>query len=508
MIFGDILFRGKIPYLLFWKKVILFSSAVPIIGIIFLASDYRNLGAASWGVLLVIVFLRPLGDIFVDFKIFRAMLSLRKELGILCGSLGVSHGIGYFLDSKIPVLQWFVGSELWDMSKYYFWGILGFFMATILTLTSNIFSVKILKKYWKKLHKITYAFVFVVVIHIVLIRAEKAGSFWDFDVWGDILLVFGLFILWFLSIMKVQISFARFLFKKASLNNQLSVLVDRENCIGCTNCTRVCPNVFVMKEGKSMPMNPPNNEENEMIQMAIDQCPVNVISWEGGETETEEAQEQKLIFKFQQKLNAEVSVFTFSHLGLKFIPGQFLTLIFEEETGKFPRSYSIFSADEKTVTFCIRLLPEGKGSQKLKKLAVNDVVLARGPFGNIQLQNTNYLKVFIGTGTGISPLLCMIKVLPETVQKALFFGVRSERDIFLWEELKNIQGLFLSYSLSRPSKNWKGEKGRVTDHIIRSEFPKETEFYICGNPKMVDSVRVILKEKKVPDNKVFFEQFS
>jgi len=59
-----------------------------------------------------------------------------------------------------------------------------------------------------------------------------------------------------------------------------TVIVDRKNCIGCTNCTQVCPKVFTMVDGKSMPDNEafePEKDEND-VQMAIEQCPVQVIS--------------------------------------------------------------------------------------------------------------------------------------------------------------------------------------------------------------------------------------
>ncbi len=58
-----------------------------------------------------------------------------------------------------------------------------------------------------------------------------------------------------------------------------TVLVDRENCIGCENCTLVCSQVFEMREGKSSPKNPVDDGLIADVDMAIAQCPVQVISW-------------------------------------------------------------------------------------------------------------------------------------------------------------------------------------------------------------------------------------
>ncbi len=64
-----------------------------------------------------------------------------------------------------------------------------------------------------------------------------------------------------------------------------TVMVDRKNCIGCQNCTWVCPKIFQMAEGASVP----NNEffdittDSELMDRAIAECPVSVISWSDSE---------------------------------------------------------------------------------------------------------------------------------------------------------------------------------------------------------------------------------
>ncbi|KAL6618891.1 hypothetical protein ACP70R_034030 [Stipagrostis hirtigluma subsp. patula] len=57
------------------------------------------------------------------------------------------------------------------------------------------------------------------------------------------------------------------------------VFVDEFTCIGCKNCANICPNVFQIEEdfGRSRVYSQTGN--TELIQDAIDSCPVDCIHW-------------------------------------------------------------------------------------------------------------------------------------------------------------------------------------------------------------------------------------
>lgn len=65
------------------------------------------------------------------------------------------------------------------------------------------------------------------------------------------------------------------------------VFVDRENCIGCSACSNVCPEVFVVKEdpeheGAFKCFSNDNVDQEKIagkVQEAIDMCPVQAIAW-------------------------------------------------------------------------------------------------------------------------------------------------------------------------------------------------------------------------------------
>ncbi|MCJ7819105.1 MAG: ferredoxin [Syntrophales bacterium] len=57
--------------------------------------------------------------------------------------------------------------------------------------------------------------------------------------------------------------------------------IDTEACIACGNCAEVCPDVFRLNEalGHSEVINP-TGAPGDQIQLAIDQCPAQCISWQ------------------------------------------------------------------------------------------------------------------------------------------------------------------------------------------------------------------------------------
>ena len=57
------------------------------------------------------------------------------------------------------------------------------------------------------------------------------------------------------------------------------VFVDEFSCIGCKNCANVCPDVFTIEEehGRARACN--QHGSPDLVQQAIDSCPVDCIHW-------------------------------------------------------------------------------------------------------------------------------------------------------------------------------------------------------------------------------------
>lgn len=63
-------------------------------------------------------------------------------------------------------------------------------------------------------------------------------------------------------------------------DREKGVYVDEATCIGCKHCVHVAPNTFYLENnyGRSRVYNQDGNTE-EIVQEAMDTCPVNCIHW-------------------------------------------------------------------------------------------------------------------------------------------------------------------------------------------------------------------------------------
>ena len=112
----------------------------------------------------------------------------------------------------------------------------------------------------------------------------------------------------------------------------------------------------------------------------------------------------------------------------------------------------------------------------------------------------------IATGTGLAPMISMLEALPEETSKLVIFGGRYEEDLYYLEKLRSFKNVELRTCVSRPSRDFTGEKGRVTDCI--HDIAPDDEVYICGNPDMVHSVVTFLKENDHKVDKIYHEDFT
>ena len=101
------------------------------------------------------------------------------------------------------------------------------------------------------------------------------------------------------------------------------------------------------------------------------------------------------------------------------IPGQYARVALKDRDGIFYRSYSVVASEGKKLVFCIKL-SSGRGGNVLRNIKMGDSLAIEGIYGSFVLQNTSNPKVFIATGTGLAPIIHMIRQLPNE-EKTLFF---------------------------------------------------------------------------------------
>ena len=201
--------------------------------------------------------------------------------------------------------------------------------------------------------------------------------------------------------------------------------------------------------------------------------------------------------------------------GVDFKPGQFATVKIED--GKIPplmRSYSVMlSEDKKNLQWAIKLVENGRGSGWLFTKKVGDEMQVLFPLGFFGLpENPHEEMIFIGTGTGLVPLLCMLEAMPEGFDKKvkLIFGVRFIEDVFYEERIlalkKKLPNFEVLLTVSRPDDACKLCRGRVTDHL--PDPPKTAHYFMCGNQAMISEVNQFLLGKGIPKEQIHFESFG
>jgi CDP-4-dehydro-6-deoxyglucose reductase, E3 len=193
---------------------------------------------------------------------------------------------------------------------------------------------------------------------------------------------------------------------------------------------------------------------------------------------------------------------------IAFKPGQFISFEMPHpQTGHLvTRAYSIASQPSRSdvITLLFNLVPGGPGSGLLFHLNQGEKVQFKGPAGNFYLrENQAQELLFIASGTGIAPIRSMLLAnaeRPEPRPATLFWGLRSQRDLYYQEELvdliKRTPALTVITTLSRPGPGWSGESGRVLRLIEeRITSVANLSVYLCGNSAMIADATTMLRGK-------------
>lgn len=208
-----------------------------------------------------------------------------------------------------------------------------------------------------------------------------------------------------------------------------------------------------------------------------------------------------------------------SNVAMPYISGQFamlahpdVKLLANPSMMKWA-SYSISSSPEQKgmLEFCIGDGSPTGVSRKLMTMKVGDEFLVRGAFGKFLLDENAPEYVFIGTGTGIAPLISMIRTLltkNKSIPITLFFGFRYPSQYMYKEELEHLQKTHSNFKLhvvaSRPDGQWSLGKGRVQDVLKDFSSPHlaNVKVYICGKPEIAESIVKFCHEhvKFTPEN--------
>jgi Na+-transporting NADH:ubiquinone oxidoreductase subunit F len=185
------------------------------------------------------------------------------------------------------------------------------------------------------------------------------------------------------------------------------------------------------------------------------------------------------------------------------------------------RAYSISSqpSEKNLVELEIRYVPNGICTTYVHQhLEEGEEVVLNGPYGEFFLRDTDKDIIMIAGGSGMAPIKSILLDMAEKGidRKAIyFFGARSKRDLFLVEEMRELEKQMPNFkfipSLSQPLEEdeWDGESGLITETVAKCiEDASDMEAYLCGSPGMIDACVEVLREKGMPEEKIYYDKFG
>jgi len=209
---------------------------------------------------------------------------------------------------------------------------------------------------------------------------------------------------------------------------------------------------------------------------------------------------------------------------ISFRPGQYIqfqTPEYELSSESVYRAYSCSSnpSQRDMVELEVRLVPNGICTTYVfQYMKEGDEVTINGPYGEFFLRDTQRDIVFIAGGSGMAPIK---SILLNMVEKGIdrkatyFFGAVSRRDLFLVEEMRELEKKLPNFryvpalSGPKPEDKWDGETGLITEVLDRHlSSGDNVEAYLCGSPGMIDASIKVLSSKGIPQELIYYDKFA
>lgn len=194
--------------------------------------------------------------------------------------------------------------------------------------------------------------------------------------------------------------------------------------------------------------------------------------------------------------------------GYDFSPGQATEVFLDHPDWKDEGRPFTFTnlPEEEYLEFIIKAYPEHDGvTEQIHRLDIDDHFMVSEVFGAISYQGEG---LFIAGGAGITPFIAIFrKIASERAfgSTRLIFGNKTQADIILHDELKEMLGDNLTNVLSDESVDG-FRSGLITREMIVDHLKKDhSKVYVCGPPKMMEQVMGHLEELEVSEDSIVKE---
>jgi len=210
-----------------------------------------------------------------------------------------------------------------------------------------------------------------------------------------------------------------------------------------------------------------------------------------------------------------------------FAPGQHLPFEIEIDGKTLRRTYSICSGvGERPLEIGVRVQPGGVFSEfAASQLRPGDTLAAMPPTGRFHVDlDPGNEKDYVGfaAGSGITPILSMIKSILATEPKSrfiLFYGNRTQATTMFIEDLYALKNLYperlqLNFVFSREEQEFEPMAGRLDAAKVKELYRhfgaglRVTDAFVCGPDSMIRDVSEALLELGMRESHIHSERFG
>ncbi|MEP3837362.1 MAG: ferredoxin--NADP reductase [Algibacter sp.] len=209
-----------------------------------------------------------------------------------------------------------------------------------------------------------------------------------------------------------------------------------------------------------------------------------------------------------------------------FKAGQYITLKTEIDGNEIRRDYSLcVSPKSGEIKVAIKEVKEGTFSAYANNtLKVGDTIEVGPPKGRFVFEpndsKTKNIALF-AAGSGITPILSIIKCALEEEVKSkviLVYGNKTNKDTMFFDELLELQHAYkdrfsIQFVFSQQDEDDAifGRIEKSTVNYVMKNKHKHIEvdaFYLCGPEAMIHTVKDVLTEHDIDENRIHFELFK
>lgn len=198
--------------------------------------------------------------------------------------------------------------------------------------------------------------------------------------------------------------------------------------------------------------------------------------------------------------------------GFRFQPGQYLRL--RPPGLRVARPYSIASSPSALpdIELLVRHLPGGQVSTWLESEAAapGAAMTLQGPLGGFALDDRAERAVFVAGGTGLAPMLSIIRANAGRMPMLLCFGCTRREELFLDAELRALAaqtpGLEVRIALMEGASG--DVRAGTAVALLADDSVARSSYHLCGPPAMVEAARTALRTQGVEADSIRAERFA